>query len=68
MYPENKHHIFVELAERKVRDAKMLTLDEIAADGWEPDARRRITNLSSHGFATLTPARSFATNSATCGG
>lgn len=47
MYPENKHHIFVELADGKVRNAKMLTLDEIRADGWESDPRPSDDHISS---------------------
>ena len=47
MSPENKHHIFVELAGGKVRDAKMLTLAEVSGDGWELDPRNTNHNLSS---------------------
>src|SRR5712691_11900977 len=49
MNAENKHHIFIELMDGKVRDARMLTLDEIRAngEGWEPDLRNRDHNVSS---------------------
>lgn len=44
---ENKHHIFVELKDGKVRDAKMITLDELRAEGWERDAKERYGDVSS---------------------
>jgi hypothetical protein len=42
----DEYHIFVELTDRKVRDAKMVMLDELRAEGWEPDPKGREVHVS----------------------